>query len=425
MISRTSHAFFHSKVKAWLKEGKEVHLREWKAADVKILHTFQLLTVKPFVYLVLQGLDSVIGCVEDMNEWLGIFNVKLRRMREDIELVGKGKLQVLKPLILLLHLYKARLRNAYLKEVSEEVKSVSSFFGHNTNKDKVHLFDDSDRTTDCHGTNSFIPDSVDRSHNGSLGTAPQDRDRKAEDEKPENSAFSLHRALDVLPSPNTMAAQPLEGKAGASKRRQILSWPSLTHSSDRGMMAEHFQIRDGLGPYGPSGASDLPPLKEDGPNSPIGLISRLGFSSSARPKISSNAAQCRCPTSNPGFGPCNSNSNSMPQNSLPTNTSKSEYKSNELFSIIAKSKPLPLSNNENKKRQHRAKSKRKGINHLAKIIHGPLSLKIRSRKQKKSRGSIADSVGDGIREEESNEASTVDESQFLNMNQIVVANEEK
>ncbi|KAK4490349.1 hypothetical protein RD792_001025 [Penstemon davidsonii] len=34
---------------------------------------------------VLQGLESATNCVEDMDEWLGIFNVKLRHMREDIE----------------------------------------------------------------------------------------------------------------------------------------------------------------------------------------------------------------------------------------------------------------------------------------------------------------------------------------------------
>ncbi|GAB4839582.1 hypothetical protein Ancab_029105 [Ancistrocladus abbreviatus] len=81
-------------VKAWLEEGKEVHLGEWKAADVEILHTFQLLTVKPFVYLVLQGLDLTVSCVEDMNEWLGIFNVKLRHMREDIELLGNIQIEI-------------------------------------------------------------------------------------------------------------------------------------------------------------------------------------------------------------------------------------------------------------------------------------------------------------------------------------------
>lgn len=37
---------------------------------------------------VLQGLEIATVCVEDMDEWLGIFNVKLRHMREDIESVS-------------------------------------------------------------------------------------------------------------------------------------------------------------------------------------------------------------------------------------------------------------------------------------------------------------------------------------------------
>lgn len=37
---------------------------------------------------VLQGLEAATNCVDDMDEWLGIFNVKLRHMREDIESVG-------------------------------------------------------------------------------------------------------------------------------------------------------------------------------------------------------------------------------------------------------------------------------------------------------------------------------------------------
>lgn len=36
---------------------------------------------------VLQGLEAATVCVDDMDEWLGIFNVKLRHMREDIESV--------------------------------------------------------------------------------------------------------------------------------------------------------------------------------------------------------------------------------------------------------------------------------------------------------------------------------------------------
>lgn len=40
------------KVKAWLEEGKDVRLGDWKAAEVEILNTFQLLSAKPVVYLV-------------------------------------------------------------------------------------------------------------------------------------------------------------------------------------------------------------------------------------------------------------------------------------------------------------------------------------------------------------------------------------
>ncbi|GAB4837488.1 hypothetical protein Ancab_002349 [Ancistrocladus abbreviatus] len=87
-----------------------------------------------------------------------------------------------------------------------------------TNKDKVHLFVDFGKTTDYHGTNSFIPDTVDRSQNGYLGTALQARDGKAKNEKPGILAFCLHPALDVSPSLNTKAAQPLHSKAGAFKK---------------------------------------------------------------------------------------------------------------------------------------------------------------------------------------------------------------
>ncbi|KAJ6950914.1 hypothetical protein NC651_004554 [Populus alba x Populus x berolinensis] len=40
------------RVKAWLEEEKDVRLGDWKAADIEILNTFQLLTAKPVVYLV-------------------------------------------------------------------------------------------------------------------------------------------------------------------------------------------------------------------------------------------------------------------------------------------------------------------------------------------------------------------------------------
>lgn len=40
------------RIKTWLEEGKDVRLGDWKAADIEILNTFQLLTAKPVVYLV-------------------------------------------------------------------------------------------------------------------------------------------------------------------------------------------------------------------------------------------------------------------------------------------------------------------------------------------------------------------------------------
>ena len=43
---------------------------------------------------VLQGLEAASNCVEDMDEWLGMFNVKLRHMREDIESVSACRVQV-------------------------------------------------------------------------------------------------------------------------------------------------------------------------------------------------------------------------------------------------------------------------------------------------------------------------------------------
>ncbi|KAL9265551.1 Obg-like ATPase 1-like protein [Drosera capensis] len=51
------------RIKTWLEEGKDVRLGDWKAADVEILNTFQLLTAKPVVYLV----DILLSCV-NMNE---------------------------------------------------------------------------------------------------------------------------------------------------------------------------------------------------------------------------------------------------------------------------------------------------------------------------------------------------------------------
>lgn len=43
---------FTGQVVAHLEEGKDVRLGDWKAADIEILNTFQLLSAKPVVYLV-------------------------------------------------------------------------------------------------------------------------------------------------------------------------------------------------------------------------------------------------------------------------------------------------------------------------------------------------------------------------------------
>ncbi|KAI9113343.1 hypothetical protein K1719_015868 [Acacia pycnantha] len=57
--------------------------RELQALEAANVHA--LLESQPLVDEVLQGLEAASNCVEDMDEWLGIFNVKLRHMREDIE----------------------------------------------------------------------------------------------------------------------------------------------------------------------------------------------------------------------------------------------------------------------------------------------------------------------------------------------------
>ncbi|RAL40502.1 hypothetical protein DM860_006572 [Cuscuta australis] len=57
--------------------------RELQALEAANVHA--ILENEPLVDRVLQGLESASNCVEDMDEWLAIFNVKLRHMREDIE----------------------------------------------------------------------------------------------------------------------------------------------------------------------------------------------------------------------------------------------------------------------------------------------------------------------------------------------------
>ncbi|PIN15838.1 Exocyst protein Sec3 [Handroanthus impetiginosus] len=57
--------------------------RELQALEAANVHA--ILENEPLIREVLQGLEVATNCVEDMDEWLSIFNVKLRHMREDIE----------------------------------------------------------------------------------------------------------------------------------------------------------------------------------------------------------------------------------------------------------------------------------------------------------------------------------------------------
>ncbi|GAB4858239.1 Exocyst complex component S3A [Ancistrocladus abbreviatus] len=57
--------------------------RELLALEAANVHA--ILETEPLIEEVLRGLDSALNGVDDMDEWLGIFNVKLRHMREDIQ----------------------------------------------------------------------------------------------------------------------------------------------------------------------------------------------------------------------------------------------------------------------------------------------------------------------------------------------------
>ncbi|KAI5403027.1 Exocyst complex component S3A, variant 4 [Lathyrus oleraceus] len=66
--------------------------RELQALEAANVHA--ILESEPLIDEVLQGLEAASNCVEDLDEWLGMFNVKLRHMREDIESVRASTLQV-------------------------------------------------------------------------------------------------------------------------------------------------------------------------------------------------------------------------------------------------------------------------------------------------------------------------------------------
>ncbi|XP_072992777.1 exocyst complex component SEC3A-like isoform X4 [Typha latifolia] len=63
--------------------------RELLALEAANVHS--LLESEPIIEEVLQVLEAASICVEDIDEWLGIFNVKLRHMREDIESVKEKR----------------------------------------------------------------------------------------------------------------------------------------------------------------------------------------------------------------------------------------------------------------------------------------------------------------------------------------------
>ncbi|RZC67105.1 hypothetical protein C5167_010789 [Papaver somniferum] len=56
--------------------------RELLALEAANVHA--ILETDPLIEEIVHGLESASICVDDMDEWLGIFNVKLRHMREDI-----------------------------------------------------------------------------------------------------------------------------------------------------------------------------------------------------------------------------------------------------------------------------------------------------------------------------------------------------
>ncbi|KAI3761182.1 hypothetical protein L1987_51593 [Smallanthus sonchifolius] len=59
--------------------------RELHALEAANVHA--VLESEHLVHEVLQGIESATFCVEDLDEWLSLFNVKLRHMREDIQAI--------------------------------------------------------------------------------------------------------------------------------------------------------------------------------------------------------------------------------------------------------------------------------------------------------------------------------------------------
>ncbi|KAK1389369.1 exocyst complex component SEC3A [Heracleum sosnowskyi] len=57
--------------------------RELQALEAANVHA--IMESEPFIDEVMQGLEETSNLVEDLDEWLSMFNIKLRHMREDIE----------------------------------------------------------------------------------------------------------------------------------------------------------------------------------------------------------------------------------------------------------------------------------------------------------------------------------------------------
>ncbi|EPS72266.1 hypothetical protein M569_02491 [Genlisea aurea] len=69
--------------------------RELQALEAANVHS--IVENEPLLNEILDGLESAMSCVEEMDDWLGVFNLKLRHMREDIESIEtrNNKLEML------------------------------------------------------------------------------------------------------------------------------------------------------------------------------------------------------------------------------------------------------------------------------------------------------------------------------------------
>ncbi|KAJ7570158.1 hypothetical protein O6H91_01G108600 [Diphasiastrum complanatum] len=107
--------------------------RELLALEAANVHA--ILESEPLVEEVLQDLDSAMAGVEEMEIWLGVFNIKLRHMREDIESIESRnnmlEMQVQNNALLVGELYKLLERLHVPSEVKDkrtELEKLKSTF---------------------------------------------------------------------------------------------------------------------------------------------------------------------------------------------------------------------------------------------------------------------------------------------------------